>query len=205
MIKFLVFSVIFETTTEALWQGRFFDLPVIIFVKKDRITLSVPIILSINQWSFYKLKMYRFDNQIYISQLITSFFSYKLLFEIKKIDMRLSKTLNLKFMLMFYDSVYPTRPFDTVTKYTIYSLSHWWKDYSNSLLYLLLLCLMASKTWLKNALHFTFWDFAFHFHSNLLYSNLLRQRFKQLLFGSGHSKNPKKLKTYVFGRLFFEM
>ena len=158
MIKFLVFSVIFETTTEALWQGRFFDLPVIIFVKKDRITLSVPIILSINQWSFYKLKMYRFDNQIYISQLITSLFSYKLLFEIKKIDMRLSKTLNLKFMLMFYDSAYPTCPFDTVAKYTIYSLSHWWKDYSNSLLYLLLLCLMASKTWLKNALHFTFWD-----------------------------------------------
>ena len=92
MIKFLVFSVIFETTTEALWQGRFFDLPVIIFVKKDRITISVPIIWSINQWSFYNLKMYRFDNQIYISQLITSFFSYKLLFEIKKIDMRLSKT-----------------------------------------------------------------------------------------------------------------
>ena len=61
-------------------------------------------------------------------------------------------------MLMFHGSVYPTRPFDTMTKYSIYSLSHWWKGYSNSLLYLLLLCLMASKTWLKNVLHFTFWD-----------------------------------------------
>ena len=97
-------------------------------------------------------------NQIYISQLITSLFSYKLLFKIKKIDMRLSKTLNLKFKLMSFDSVYPTSPFDKVTQYTIYPLSHWWKYYSNSLLYLPLLCLMASKIWLKNALHFTFWD-----------------------------------------------
>ena len=135
-------------------KGVYLTFPVIIFVQKDRIT----IILSINQWSFYNLKKYRLDNQIYISQLITSSFSYKLLFEIKKIDMRLSKALNLKFILMSFDSVYPTCPFDTVTRYTIYPLSHSWKDYSNSLLYLLLLCLMASKIWLKNALHFTFWD-----------------------------------------------
>ena len=30
------------------------------------------------------------------------------------------ETLKLKFILMFFDSVYPTRPSDTVTKYTIY-------------------------------------------------------------------------------------
>ena len=139
-------------------KGVCLTFPVIIFVKKDRITISVPFILSINQWSSYNLKKYRLDYQIYISQLITSLFSYKLLFKIKKIDMRLSKTLNLKFKLMSFDSVYPTSPFDKVTQYTIYPLSHWWKYYSNSLLYLPLLCLMASKIWLKNALHFTFWD-----------------------------------------------
>ena len=43
------------------------------------------------------------------------------------------ETLKLKFILMFFDSVYPTRPSDTVTKYTIYPLSYWWKDYSNGL------------------------------------------------------------------------
>ena len=58
-------------------------------------------------------------NQIYISQLSTSLCFYKLLFEVKKIDVRLNKTLKLKFILMFFDSVYPTRPSDTVTKYTI--------------------------------------------------------------------------------------
>ena len=68
------------------------------------------------------------DNQIYISQLNKSFFSYKLLFEFKKIDVRLNKTLKLKFIL-FFDSVYPKRPSDTVTKYTIYPLSYRWKDY----------------------------------------------------------------------------
>ena len=38
----------------------------------------------------------------------------------KKIDVRLNKTLKLTFILMLFDSVYPTRPSDTVTKYTIY-------------------------------------------------------------------------------------
>ena len=73
------------------------------------------------------------DNQIYISQLSASLFFYKLLFEVKKIDVRLNKTLKLKFTLMLFDSVYPTRPSDTVTKYTTYPLSYWWKDYSNGL------------------------------------------------------------------------
>ena len=47
----------------------------------------------------------------------------------KKIDVRLNKTLKLKFMLMFLDSVYPTCLSDTVSKYKICPLSHWWKDY----------------------------------------------------------------------------
>ena len=36
---------------------------------------------------------------------------------------------------MFFDSVYPTRPSDTVTKYTIYPpyQSYWSKEYSNGL------------------------------------------------------------------------
>ena len=36
----------------------------------------------------------------------------------KKIDVRLNKTLKLKFILMFFDDVYVTRPSDTVAKYT---------------------------------------------------------------------------------------
>ena len=38
----------------------------------------------------------------------------------KKIDVKLNKTLKLKFMLMFFDSVYPARHSDTLIKYTIY-------------------------------------------------------------------------------------
>ena len=71
------------------------------------------------------------DNQIYISQLSTSLRFYKLLFEVKKIDVRLNKTLKLKFTLMVFDTVYLTRPSDSVTKYTVYPLSYWRKNYSN--------------------------------------------------------------------------
>ena len=60
------------------------------------------------------------DNQIYISQLSTSLFFYQLLFELKKTDVKLNKTLKSKLMLTFFDSVYLTRPSNTVTKYTIY-------------------------------------------------------------------------------------
>ena len=60
------------------------------------------------------------DNQIYISKLRAPLFFNKLLIEAKEIDVRLNKTLKLKFILMFFDSVYPTRPSGTVTKYTIY-------------------------------------------------------------------------------------
>ena len=60
------------------------------------------------------------DNQIYISKLRAPLFFNKLLIEAKEIDVRLNKTLKLKFILMFFDSVHPTRPSGTVTKYTIY-------------------------------------------------------------------------------------
>ena len=60
------------------------------------------------------------NNQIYILQLSPSLFFYKLLFEVKKIDVRLNKTLKLKFILMCFDIVYPTRPSNTMTKYTVY-------------------------------------------------------------------------------------
>ena len=129
VVKFLAFPVIFETTTGALRQEHFLDLHVIIFVKNGRITTSVPIMLSINQWSLYHLKKCRMDSRIYISQLRMSFFFYKFLFEVKK----LMWELKLKFILTFFDSVYPTRPSDPLTNYTIYPLSYWWKDYSNSL------------------------------------------------------------------------
>ena len=110
----------FRNHAETPRQEHFLDLHIIVFVKNDRITVSVPIILSINQRSLYHLKKSRMDNQIYISLLSASLFFYKLLFEVEKIDVRLNKTLKLKFILMLFDSVYPTRPSDTVTKYTVY-------------------------------------------------------------------------------------
>ena len=105
----------------------------IVSVKNDRITILVPIILRINQWSLYHLKKYQMDNHKYILQLSTSLRFYKLLFQVKKIDLRLNKSLKLKFISMLFYSDYATRPSDTVTKYTIYLLSYWWKDYSNGL------------------------------------------------------------------------
>ena len=113
--------------------------------------------------SVYHLKKCWMGNQIYISQLSTSLFFYKLLFEVKRIDMRLHKIVKLKFILMFFDSAYPTRPSDNVTKYTIYPPppppSHYLvggKTIQMVLGLILLFYPMASKTWLKNALHFTF-------------------------------------------------
>ena len=58
-------------------------------------------------------------DQILISQLKVCLFSYKLLFEVKKVDVRLNKNLKLKFTLMCFDSVHPTHPSNTVGKYTI--------------------------------------------------------------------------------------
>ena len=90
------------------------------FVKSDWITVSVTINLRINNWSLCYLKKCRIDNKMYISQFRTSLFFYKLLFKIKKIDVRFNKTLKLNFILMLFDRVYPTRPSDTVTRYAIY-------------------------------------------------------------------------------------
>ena len=60
------------------------------------------------------------QSDIHITIKCVLFFC-KLLFEVKKkINVRLNKTLKLKFILMFFASAYPTRPSDTVTKYTVY-------------------------------------------------------------------------------------
>ena len=106
-------------------------------------------------------KKCQIDNQIYISQLNTSVFFYKLLFEVKKIDVRLNKTLKLKFILMFLYSIYPTRPSDTVTKYTIYPYLIGGKIIQIFLGLILLLYPTASKIQLKTALQFTFSDSIF--------------------------------------------
>ena len=60
---------------------------------------------------------------------------------------------------MFFDSVYPTRPSDTVTKYiqfTPYLIGG--KIIQIVLGLILLLYPIASKTWLKIVLHCTFWN-----------------------------------------------
>ena len=73
------------------------------------------------------------DNQIYVSQLSVSLFFYELSFKVKKIDLRLKKTLKLKFKLIFFNSsirhVFAT-PCLSI-QFTF--LSYWWKDYSNGL------------------------------------------------------------------------
>ena len=66
--------------------------------------------------------------------------------------MKLNKTLKLKFNLMFFDRVYPTRPSDTVAKYTIYlSILLVGRFFFLGLVLGLILLLypMASKMWLK--------------------------------------------------------
>ena len=98
-----------------------FSCPSCYFVKIDRTTVLVPINLRINNWSLYHLKKCRVNNKIYTSQLSTTLFFYNLLFKVKKIDVRLDKTLKLNFILMFFDIVYSTSLLDTVTRYTIYS------------------------------------------------------------------------------------
>lgn len=69
---------------------------------------------------------------------------------------RLNKIMKLKFVLVFFDSFYPTRLSDTVAKYTIYPYLSVWKIFQMVLGLILLVYPMASKTWLKNALNFTF-------------------------------------------------
>ena len=146
------------------------------------------------------------DNQIYISQLSASLFFYKLLFEVRKIDIRLNKTLKFKFVLMFFDSVYPIRPFDTVTKYTVY-------------LPILLVERLFKWSWVLFC-YFILWLakpgskmhcillFEIEYSFELVSTNplfLSHPSDTKILFGGSYSKNPKNLKTYVFGRLFFDM
>ena len=64
--------------------------------------------------------------------------------------------MKLKFVLVFFDSSYPTRPSDTVAKYIIYPYLSVWKIFQMVLSLILVVYHMASKTWLKNALNFTF-------------------------------------------------
>ena len=64
-------------------------------------------------------------------------------------------------MLLFFDSVYPTRASDTVTKYTICPYLIGGKIIQMVLGLILQLYPMASKSWLKDSLHFTFWDRTF--------------------------------------------
>ena len=146
------------------------------------------------------------DNQMYISQLNKSFFSYKLLFEFKKIDVRLNKTLKLKFIL-FFDSVNPKRPSDTVTKCTIQPLFYSWKEYSNGLGSYFAPLSYGQKNLAQKCLAFLKQNIRSSLFLNVLlfYSVLPTPRFKQLLFGGSYSKNPRRLKTYVFGRLFFDL
>ena len=78
------------------FRNHFVDLHVVVFIKNDRLTISIPIILNINQWRHYHLKKGRMDNQIYMTELSTSLFFLKLLLEVKKIDVRLNKNLEIK-------------------------------------------------------------------------------------------------------------
>ena len=191
-----------------LWHGHFLDIHVIVFVKNDRFTISVLIILSINWWGSYHLKMCCMDNQIYILQLTTYLLFYKLWFEVKKIDVRFNK-IEIKVYIDVFDNVYPTRPSDTVAKYTIYltillveRLFKW----SWVLFCYFILCLPKSGSKISCILLCEI-EYLLEFVSvnNLFYSVLPTPRFKQLLFGGGYSKDFKNLKTYVFGRLFFDM
>ena len=146
------------------------------------------------------------ENQIYISQLSASLFQ-KLLFKVKNIDVRLNKTLKLKFILMCFDSAYPTHPSDTVTKCTIYPpillverLFEW--SYFAILSYgyqnLAQKCFCFFIFLRQNICSSSFLQIL------LFYRVLLTPRVKQLLFGGSCSKNAKNVKTHVFpcGALF---
>ena len=129
------------------------------------------------------------DNQIYVAQLNVLFLFCKLLFEVKKID-----TLKKKFILMFFGSVYPTRLSDTVNKYAIYP-SRFPYFISGKIFQMVLgLILQLAIPWLEKP--------GSQMPYLVLFDLLI---FYLLIFGVSYSKNPKNLKTYVFGRLFFDM
>ena len=93
VLKFLVFPIIFETTTGVLRQGHFLDLHVIAFVKTDQITISFAIISSINWWSLYNLKKVS-NRQSDVHITIKYVFIFPPVIRSQKIDVRLNKTLN---------------------------------------------------------------------------------------------------------------
>ena len=97
-----MFAVILEAPAGELRPGHFLDLHLIDFVKKRP---------NFNIRSYY----FKYKSTKSLSFMLSQ----------KKIGVILSKTLKLKFILMFFDSVFPTRPSDTVTEYAIYPLSYW--------------------------------------------------------------------------------
>ena len=110
-----MFAVILEAPAGALRPGHFLDLHLIVFVKK-RPNFNIRSYYfkykSTKSLSFKKVSDVQSDIQI-------------IMLSQKKIGVILSKTLKLKFILMFFNSVFPTRPSDTVTEYAIYPLSYW--------------------------------------------------------------------------------
>ena len=72
--------------------------------------------------------------------------------------MRLNKTLKLKFILMFFDSAYRTRPSSTVTKYTIYPPILLVKGYSNGFGSSFATLLYGYQNLTQKCLAFYFWD-----------------------------------------------
>ena len=96
------------------------------------------------------------DNQIYISQLRTSLCFYKLLLEVKKIDVRLNKrSLYWCFLIVSIRHVLPTPWLIKQLTPPPFPLPPPLPPQTVLGLILLLFC-MASKTWLKNAFHYTF-------------------------------------------------
>ena len=131
-------------------------------------------------------------NQIYISQLIKSFILHRLFFEVKKFDVRLNEILILKFILFCFDSVYQTRPSDTITQQWKYDYANGLGSFFATLYYTLYQQKPGSK--MPCILHFRI-EYSLKFVSTnpIFYPVLPTPRFKQLLLGGSYSKNPKKL------------
>ena len=90
------------------------------FCKKSSIYNINPYYFKHKLMKFLSLKKV-WDGQSDIHITITCILIFlQITIRSQKIDVKLNKTLKLKFILMFFDSVYPTRPSDTVAKLTIY-------------------------------------------------------------------------------------
>ena len=111
--------------------------------------------------------------------------------------------------MKFFDIVYPTRPSDAVTKYTIYRRKFYfigWNIIHIVLGLILVLYLMASKTWLKNAFRFTFWDRSFALvlsnKSSFFIPFFWYQDSNSYYFVVGTAKIPKLWKRTSLGVFF---